>query len=320
MVTASRAETERGDIPQQIEILSFDDIQKTPASFATDILKKNASVDVIQYPGGLSGVGMRGFRPQFSGINQQVLVLVDGRPAGATSLGNLPQSGIERIEVVKGSSSSVYGASAMGGVVNVITRRSQEGITGEAYARLGSYETVRAGFRAGGSLNDTLDFDIGVNERSQYDDFDLGDDALVIDDLTLGDGATRPFTSFQTRSAYARLGADLGPNWRADLRVMGFRGRDLETPGSESSGTSRQSTNDKDVTVSMRALSASLIGTHCRQSSFPQRRKTSGVRRWIASWACAARLRNGMVGHSAERCVSLQRHVFRGRRRRLRGH
>lgn len=248
VVTATRSEAMRGNIAQQMELVSLTDIESTPASFVTDSLKKNASVDVIQYPGGLSGVGMRGFRPQFSGINQQVLVLVDGRPAGATSLGNLPQSGIERIEVVKGSSSSVYGASAMGGVINVITRKSQDDIDGEAYARFGSYETLQAGVRAGGRLSETLDFDISLDERSQYDDFDVGDDAVVFNnDLVLGDGATRPFTSFQTRSAYARLGADLGDNWRADVRFMGFRGRGLEGPGAESNGTSRQSTNDKDV-------------------------------------------------------------------------
>lgn len=259
-VTAGRAESVRGNIAQQVELISFDDIQATPASFATDFLKKNASLDVIQYPGGLSGVGMRGFRPQFSGINQQVLILVDGRPAGATSLGNLPQSGIERVEVVKGSSSSVYGASAMGGVVNVITRRSRDEIKGEAYARVGSFETVRAGFRVGGQLTDAIDFDIGIDERSQYDDFDLGSGRTVINGQVLGDGATRPFTSFQTRSAYLRLGADIGTNWRADARAMGFRGKDMEAPGAESVGSSQAANNNNDAY----SLDARITGSYDR--------------------------------------------------------
>ena len=44
------------------------------------MLKKNAGVDVVQYSGALSGIGIRGFRPQFSGINKRSLLLIDGPP------------------------------------------------------------------------------------------------------------------------------------------------------------------------------------------------------------------------------------------------
>lgn len=247
VVTATRTEVRRGDLAQQIEIIGAEQVQETPATFATDLLKKNTSVDVIQYPGGLSGVGLRGFRPQFSGINQQILLLVDGRPAGVTSLGNLPQANVGRVEVVKGSSSSVYGASAMGGVVNFITRRSQGPLQGSLDVRAGSFQTLRAGAHLGGSLSDRVDFDLGFDERSQYDDFDMGDGRRVVGDQVFGAGAERPFTSFETRSLFGRLGVAISDRWRLDVRAHGFMGSDVGSPGPESDGTGDQASNDADV-------------------------------------------------------------------------
>ena len=74
------------------------------------ILKKNSSIDVIDYPGVLSGIGIRGFRPEFSGITKHSLILIDGRPAGATNLATILKDNVERIEVLKGPASALYGA------------------------------------------------------------------------------------------------------------------------------------------------------------------------------------------------------------------
>ena len=101
------------------------DIERSVAADITDVLKKNSGVEVVQYSGVLSGIGIRGFRPETSGLNKRSLLLIDGRPSGVTNLSTLMLDGVERIEVLKGPASSIYGASAMGGVVNVITRRSR---------------------------------------------------------------------------------------------------------------------------------------------------------------------------------------------------
>ena len=116
------------------------------------MLKKNAGVDVIQYSGALSGIGIRGFRPQISGINKRSLLLIDGRPSGVTNLATLLLDNVERIEVLKGAASAVYGSSAMGGVVNVITRQSRGKIGGNARIGGGSFGTSEFAGRAGGSV------------------------------------------------------------------------------------------------------------------------------------------------------------------------
>ena len=102
VVTATRTPEKKANLPQVVNILSGKDIQRTVAVDLTDILKKTSGVDVIQYPGALSGISIRGFRPEFSGITKHSLLLIDGRPAGATNLATILMDNIERIEVLKG--------------------------------------------------------------------------------------------------------------------------------------------------------------------------------------------------------------------------
>ena len=130
VVTARRAEAKIEETPQRIEIIGTEQIESTPSLDLTDTLKKNSSVDVIQYPGNLSGIGIRGFRPEFSGINKHSLLLIDGRPAMGTNLSLINMDRVERIEVLKGPASALYGSQAMGGVVNVITRESKGPLNG----------------------------------------------------------------------------------------------------------------------------------------------------------------------------------------------
>jgi vitamin B12 transporter len=231
VVTGRRVETRISETPQKVEIVDAVDLERTVAADITDVLKKNAGVDVIQYAGVLSGMGIRGFRPQFSGINKRSLLLIDGRPSGVTNLGTLRLDGIERIEVLKGAASSVYGSSAMGGVVNVITRQSRGRIGGTARAGGGSYGTTELSGQAGGNASSRIDFDLGGTVFDQRDDY------------RMGDGAVRPATSYETYSGSARLGVDLG-RWRLEARGEGYRGRDIMAPGDLATGINAQSRKD----------------------------------------------------------------------------
>ncbi|HMF58927.1 MAG TPA: TonB-dependent receptor plug domain-containing protein, partial [Vicinamibacterales bacterium] len=132
VVTGRRMETRLSETPQKIEVVDAQDIERSVAADVTDALKKNAGVEVVQYNGVLSGIGIRGFRPEISGINKRSLLLIDGRPSGVTNLATLLLDNIDHIEVLKGPASAVYGASAMGGVVNVITRQSRGPLKGGA--------------------------------------------------------------------------------------------------------------------------------------------------------------------------------------------
>ncbi len=218
VVTATRSEESVREIPAKVEVIDSETIELTTGDTLTEQLKKNSSIGVIEYPGALAGIGIRGFRPEFSGITKHTLVLVNGRPAGATNLATLLTDDVERIEVLKGPASSLYGGEAMGGVVNVITKKHTGPVTGMAEIGFGSFETNFQKTAIGGGLGKRFDFDLFARRYEQADDF------------TMGNGADRPYTAYKTQNGSLRLGGDLG-GWRIDIRGDIYQGRDIETPG-----------------------------------------------------------------------------------------
>jgi vitamin B12 transporter len=276
VVTATRFETRKEKLAQKITLITKEDIQMTPSLDLTDIVRKTAAVDVIQYPNLSSGIGIRGFRPQFSGLNQRTLLLIDGRAAGATNLSQINLNGIERIEVLKGPASSLYGSQAMGGVINVITRRSKGATQGNAFLEYGSFETLQAGFNAGGNLTNKLDYDASFSYFERARDYRIGKNNLFRNafgysdaqknytaqpvesvDETTADGQRRPFTQLHYFSGSARLGYQLTDKWRVDVRGERFQAKDVESPGEISSGSTEASKKDVDRS----ALDVALTGT-----------------------------------------------------------
>ena len=110
VVTATRSEENIKQIPAKVEIIDSQEIKLTAGNTLTEQLKKSSSISVIEYPGALAGIGIRGFRPEFSGITKHSLILVNGRPSGATNLATLLTDNVELIEILKGPASSLYGA------------------------------------------------------------------------------------------------------------------------------------------------------------------------------------------------------------------
>ncbi|WP_234735077.1 TonB-dependent receptor [Tellurirhabdus bombi] len=280
VVTATRYETRKELIPQKINIITQQDIALTPALDLTDIVKKTAAVNVIQYPSLSSGIGIRGFRPQFSGLNQRTLLLIDGRPAGVTNLSLINLNGIERIEVLKGPASSLYGSQAMGGVINVITRRSSGETKGNAFVEYGSFQTLQAGLNAGGNLSKRLDYDLSFAYFERSKDYKIGKNNWFRDgfDFTTArrnyankpaediddrkdDGQRRPFTQMHYYSGALRLGYQISRNWRVDVRGERFLARDVESPGDITYGTTEAGKKDVDRAAGEVSLTGQ-IGQH----------------------------------------------------------
>ncbi|HEX2091232.1 MAG TPA: TonB-dependent receptor [Longimicrobiaceae bacterium] len=249
VVTARRYPSLRTEVPQKIEVITGRDIRRSAADEITDLLKEQAAVDVVQYPGLLSGIGIRGFRPEFSWINQRTLILIDGRPAGITNLATVDLNAVERVEVLKGPAASLYGSSAMGGAVNLITRRSTGALHGGASAAYGSWETLDLSAHVGGSLTDRVDTDLSISRFSRGEDYRVGEGNLfrgwvgseqavkIFADARRepvaegGDGVVRPNTRYGYRSGTGRLGVRLTGALRADVRGAVFHADDVEGPG-----------------------------------------------------------------------------------------
>ncbi|MEK6591659.1 MAG: TonB-dependent receptor, partial [Pseudomonadota bacterium] len=154
VVTATRFKDRYIDKPVNVTVISSEDIKHSAAKTVPDLLSEQAGIAIHDFFGNNAAttmVDMRGF-----GITgaQNTLILVDGRRAGDIDLSGvqwsaLPLSAIERIEIVRGSGSVLYGDGATAGVINIITRSPAAAANGvTVQARAGSYSTTETQLNA----------------------------------------------------------------------------------------------------------------------------------------------------------------------------
>lgn len=229
-----RAPRQADDAPQVVDVIDERALELTAGDDLTDALKKNAGVDVVQYPGALSGIGLRGFRPEFSGVSKHSLLLIDGRPSGASNLATVPLSSIEQIEVMYGPASAPYGGQAAGGVINVVRRRSTGPVGAWASLGFGTAQTWQAEAGGGGDLARGVDFDVAASLD------------LRAADMRLGDGTVRPHTEYGSYFGRARTRARAGARWTAELDGDLSLGRDVELPGDVFFGDAQRARKDFD--------------------------------------------------------------------------
>lgn len=129
-VTATRGERELSSVPASVNVLDREELDRSPAVVADDVLRRLPAFSLFRRTSSLSshptaqGVSLRGIGP--SGVSR-TLVLLDGVPfndpfGGWVYWTRVPLDSADRIEVVDGSTSSLYGNYAMGGVINIVTR------------------------------------------------------------------------------------------------------------------------------------------------------------------------------------------------------
>jgi outer membrane receptor protein involved in Fe transport len=158
-VTAERTETRVSDTAASVAVLSREDLATTAALTVDDALRQIPGFSLLRRSGSRTanptsqGVSFRGVGP--SGASRAV-VLSDGIPindpfGGWVYWGRLPREAIDRIEVVQGGASSLYGTDALGGVVNLITREPRNAAL-SFEASYGNQQTPDVSFFAGGSL------------------------------------------------------------------------------------------------------------------------------------------------------------------------
>jgi outer membrane receptor for ferrienterochelin and colicin len=126
VVTASRAAQSPLDAPNSTSIITEQDIRLSGITKIPELLRRLAGVDIMEVTGAQTEVSLRGFNQRLS---NKVLVLVDGRSVYIDLLGatlwaavSISVEDIERIEVVRGPGSALYGADAFNGVINIITK------------------------------------------------------------------------------------------------------------------------------------------------------------------------------------------------------
>ena len=139
VVTATRTQKRDIDVPAATTVITAEDIKKSGAANASDALEKvNGFVYKSFGPNG-AAMGAMTNEVNVRGLKGGALVLMNGNPIawrGKYNLDQIPASQIERIEIVKGSGSVLYGSEAVAGVINIITKKKS---TNEVHAGFGNY-------------------------------------------------------------------------------------------------------------------------------------------------------------------------------------
>jgi len=144
VVSASRLESESSKLGSSVTVITAEDIKRAQASQVLDVLRTVPGLDVVRSGpmGGNTSVFLRGANAEHT------LVLVDGveasNPVTTARLFNfadVPVDAIDRIEIVRGPQSTVYGSDALGGVIHIITKRGSGELRTHASVEIGSFQS-----------------------------------------------------------------------------------------------------------------------------------------------------------------------------------
>ncbi len=312
IVTGARTPIAAADVGSAVTIITRDEIDRRQVRYVTDLLRAipGFAVSHSGVVGSQAQVRLRGSEAN------HVLVLVDGVRANDPATGDefrweyLSTANIERIEIVRGPQSALWGSDAIAGVVHIVTRSAGAGNSGNAYVETGSQNTLNAA-AAGHFGGDTWSVGLGI-ERLATDGFNIArggdenDDAsldtatlnarLAPSDsitITLGARGVEAYTQFdavdffatglpadsdvasEARQRYAHVGVTLGAadarvRHRLGLRYFDSDNRNLVDGLYDSSTSSDRTTWGYQADVNLRGARVSLAAEH-EVTQFAQR-------------------------------------------------
>ena len=165
IVTATRTEIPLRDAIVPVTVITREDIELSLATDLAELLRFEAGIDIGRSggPGQATSIFMRGTE------SNHTLVLIDGvrmNPGtlGGAAIQHIAPEIIERVEIVKGARSALFGTDAIGGVINIITRRTRDAYL-ESSVAAGSFDT-RSGYVSGGNHGTNGEFGITLDWQS----------------------------------------------------------------------------------------------------------------------------------------------------------
>ncbi|RQO74448.1 TonB-dependent receptor [Pedobacter sp. KBW06] len=145
VVTSTRSERNVADVPMRVTVISRKQIEQSGLIRLDQILFEQTGVQLANNHG--TGPVIQGLSADY------IMIMIDGEPLigrtnGTLDLSRINTNNIERIEIIKGPSSSLYGSEAMGGVINIITRKAGKGSGLALDGQYGSFNTINLGVNA----------------------------------------------------------------------------------------------------------------------------------------------------------------------------
>jgi vitamin B12 transporter len=234
VVTATRTAEPARDTLASVSVIDRAEIERRQGLSVPDLLRglPGVAVDGSGGPGQPASVFLRGTDAD------HVLVLIDGVKVGSATLGTfpfeqIPLAQIDRIEVVRGPRSSLYGSEAVGGVIQIFTRKGGGPLTPRASVKAGSYDTASATLGLSGGGEDSW-FNLG----GSFEETDGFDACRGRSDPYAGCGVEEPDADgFRNLGLSARGGWRLGEGVELDLHLLRTEGR-TDFDGTAFSGNS----------------------------------------------------------------------------------
>ncbi len=166
VVSASRSDTKLQDMPLHTTVVSREAIEKSPAQTLDQLLRNVPGMNFTGVPAAISDPTGQQTRMRGMG-NAKVLVLLDGVPIHdpfylTTQWYKVPLSNIERVEVIRGGNSSLWGNMATAGVVNIVSRRARDN-GGELTVSFGTQGTQNIALSKNFVVSDALSFNVSVD-------------------------------------------------------------------------------------------------------------------------------------------------------------
>ncbi|HBC01039.1 TonB-dependent receptor domain-containing protein [Stutzerimonas kunmingensis] len=212
LITSARQAEPRAQATAANTVFTRADIERLQARSVPELLRRVPGVQVSS-PGGVASLSLRGTG------TAQTLVLVDGqRIASATSgfarLDYLAIDNIERVEVIRGPRSSLYGADAIGGVIQIFTRGGKPGINPEVRLAAGSDQTFQRSLSlAAGTEQTRVHLGASLDERGGFD--------ITRDNR----GADRDNDGQRNKALHLKLDHQFDADWKAGLSLNDQRGK-----------------------------------------------------------------------------------------------
>ena len=194
-----------------VTILSQQEIQNSQVELVSDLLKQVPGIDVVRSggAGGQTSVFMRGTN------SNHTLVIIDGvemnNPSSATTsfdFGSLNASNIERIEILRGPQSVLYGSDAVGGVIQIFTKRGFGNLKTEINAEGGSYNSYNESIHLSGS-EDKIDYSLFLSRKDTEGFSSIRQDAGAVEK----DG-------FKSNDAVANFGYQLNKDYELNFNYQ----------------------------------------------------------------------------------------------------
>ena len=165
------------NLPLPVKLISNQEITKSNSSRLSDILDDQSGIFIVSDFGGGNGIQIQGLDSQYT------LLLIDGSPiigrqSGTLDLDRISIGNIEQIEIIKGSSSSLYGTDAIGGVVNLITTMTNDSISADISYKFSSFNTNDISINIGKISNKGHNLNLYFNSFNS-EGYDLNDNPVL---------------------------------------------------------------------------------------------------------------------------------------------